>query len=280
MSAARFLLIIFTIVSLSSCSIQKRNYRNGYYFEWANAKKNNTPPHPAANFFIAQHHKNEPLHEIDTLLSHPLKYNAYASIDHKGICLNTSAAATGPKEVCDTVVFHKKKEKNLVCKVVEVTEVEVRYRDCNDTAGGLIVIPKSRVAFIGYGEGKREYFSGQKAFTDPTEYSKRVARDANSSLTWAVISLLLVLAACSAILIDVIVLFLPVISIAGFFTGRFAWKKGRQALEKIDGDVKLKEKFEARARFGKILGLTTAILFVVGAVIAGLYLISSGALTN
>lgn len=274
----RFLLVIFAIASLSSCSLQKRNYRSGYYFEWVKAKKNNNYGTNTPGYTNTKSFDRKATSETEPTISNPLKENIYASAKQKGMQLISPRVML--KENCDTIVFHKKKEKKLICKVVEVTDMEVRYRDCNDTAGGIIVIPKDRVSFIGYGDGKRDFFSGQKAFTDPTQYSKRVALDANSSLTWAIISLLLVLAACSAILIDVMVLFLPVISIAGFFTGRFAWKKGRRALDKIGGDVKLKEKYEARARFGKVLGLTTAILFVVAAVIAGLYLISSGALTN
>jgi len=267
------LLPVLVLFLLFSCSLQKRNYRYGYHLEWLHSKQE-----AVATKQLCEKTVKVPLPKIEIapITVKTAKEPAlYASIS-KGVPLQV-LEFRNPADSCDLIVFHDKKEKSLSCKIIEITDIEVRYRNCNEPDGGTLVLTKTKVSHIQYANGQTEYFSGKRTTTDPAEYEARVKKATGNSIFWSISGALLLPLMAVPYLVSALFSLMwltPFLAILALVLGRYAFKQGRLAMELIGADVSLKEKYEKKARTGKALGLTTAILVVLGAVFFLFYLLS------
>ena len=131
------LLLAFTLL-FTSCSIQKRHYRKGYYVE-TNSNKENTVT------------KNDSTNQI-------IKYADDTSITtsrSKSVLLNKNR-----KHNCDTLIL--KDGNRLVCTINEVTKRSVRFKDCLDSNQIANAIDVEQIALIKFYNGKVKTTSSKK----------------------------------------------------------------------------------------------------------------------
>jgi len=135
-----FVLFIATLIfiSTSSCSVKKRNYRNGYYVSWKHSK-HKAEPLPSKN-------TEKPLEVAPALAS---TGNTLTSISKRTIIDFT--------EECGDSLFFKSGTCTRV-KVYEITATEIRYKRCANLAGPFITVYTSSVLKIKYANGTESSF--------------------------------------------------------------------------------------------------------------------------
>ncbi len=114
-----FYFLFFVLILFSSCSLQKRLYRPGYYWE-------------------------SRTHVI------PAKTELYASVKREPMQIKIE---TG----CDTLFLNNGKQ--IICKVTEVGGENVKFRSCIDTARHEITLNRKNIYFIAFSNGTYEEIS-------------------------------------------------------------------------------------------------------------------------
>lgn len=251
-----FICLSFLLVILNSCSIQKRNYRNGYHVEWKNdvanvkdGKKNNSAeiPEQMAPATVSLLNATSP------------EKNITASLISK----EPEPVFTGNKtflDNCDTLVLRNGDA--ILAKVLEVDPREIKYKNCNNLNGPTYVIEKNKVDYVIYTNGQREDFKIEQAYIadkiggrdDTEEYVMKMAR---TSMIYGIIAFPL----------------LSTYGIGAIVFGLLAIRKSRNAMMLIGKNKIYDKKIINYAQKGTKLGTIAMILgFIVLALIVLLYM--------
>jgi hypothetical protein len=157
--------LLISLIFFSGCSLQKREYRKGYYLHW---KKESAPVTVDKNkvslFKTATAQKREPK------LSE--QYNIEILLASKGNSLFLPAKIISLRDPvkaqdCGDSLFLKDGQATKV-KIIEISGTEIRYRRCDNLNGPVFVAAKTSVSRIRYSNGLVEAFDSAKK-NDPPE---------------------------------------------------------------------------------------------------------------
>lgn len=144
-----FVNIVTIFISVTSCSVEKRHYRNGYNFSLSKLK--NT--HLEKNEVYKNSEKTEvkqiqSLEKVNDLISSTSSELIISKKQEPTYITNTLP------EDCDIVIFKNGNE--IKAKVIEIGLSEIKYKRCDNIEGPLVIINKSDVFKIKYPNGTEE----------------------------------------------------------------------------------------------------------------------------
>ena len=149
------IILLLPILTLFSCSLQKRKYQSGYFLSW---NKN--------NLSIAKNEKQKEFNvqkkEIkfkDISFEKDITTSANNKITK--IFNNTIKNNLAFPDSCDQIIYKDGTEINA--KVTEINTSEIRYKRCDFIDGPTFVEKQNKVFMIKYANGKSEMFKTEKA---------------------------------------------------------------------------------------------------------------------
>lgn len=149
-----FLAVLFF---LSSCSVKKRSYRNGYYVDWV-FHKEKIKKHE--NKSVASKNKTSalPANAVETIVTPNLSVEASAGsvIDNK-VFLPTKPSSIKMENECGDLIFFRNGD-SLKVKILLVTNSEIEYKPCDKQDGPVETAERKEVARIKYLNGTIEDF--------------------------------------------------------------------------------------------------------------------------
>jgi hypothetical protein len=186
-----FLLIVLVGVVCPSCSMQKRNYRQGYYIEGKSKEQS-----------VGKLNQ-------DSGISKPQKNPA----NNSSISYNKNSKSNNS---CDTLLFND--GTNLVCKIEEVTKRSVRYKNCTDNNEASSSIDAELVSSIKFYNGRVRSVSQKEAANN-----KNKPNSNNTLIKASLVNIGLIIAILS-VLLEIALLFslFHVIAIPSFLIISFA----------------------------------------------------------
>ncbi len=149
------IILLFPILTLFNCSLQKRKYQSGYFLSW---NKN--------NLSIA---KNEKQKEFN-VQKNEIKFNEISfekdittSANNKitKIFNNSITNNVAIPDSCDEIIYKDGTE--IKAKITEINTSEIRYKRCDFIDGPTFVEKQNKVFMIKYANGKSEMFKTEKA---------------------------------------------------------------------------------------------------------------------
>jgi Domain of unknown function (DUF4190) len=152
----KYILILLAVLSLYSCSVQKRKYRQGFYISRIDKKQVNTKQ----THSIKRHETVTEKQKVAVIdKASILEPKVIASVDahiepikrHKLLAFKRQAP-----DSFDLIVLRNGEE--VKAKVIEMTSDEVKYKKFNMLNGPLYVTKKSEIFIITYANGTRETF--------------------------------------------------------------------------------------------------------------------------
>lgn len=232
MRSLKYICIFSVALLLLSCSIQKRNFRNGYYVAWkkhphaVKAKealaKQDPLPVILPNIVFSQTNSTALVASVKTSTPHPVFTGTKTYMDN-----------------CDTLYLRKGGE--IAGKVIEINPTEIKYKRCDNLDGPLIVIPKNDVKFIRYTNGTTEEIPYEvvqvKNISQKMEELK-IQRYTENSLWYS--------------LFGIPLCFLGGLGVVFFWFGA---RYGRRAVKAIGTDPKLRALYGKKANIGYLTGL-------------------------
>lgn len=148
--------IILCLFIFSSCTMQKRNYRSGYYVAWKKSNSNIASTHSSKN--KKETDKNKSLTRVVSELQNyePVIIEANAE---NIISLPKKSEKTKLifNDDCGDLLTLRSGDEVKV-KVLEINDKEIKYKRCDNLDGPLITINKSDVFMIKYANGSKEIF--------------------------------------------------------------------------------------------------------------------------
>ena len=169
MRAIKLSYLSFLMLSLflNSCTIEKRVHRPGYFIEWHVFNKNTTETHKPKEKkqHLKQDQQDAAINEIkeDVVVNEtPIGTETSTSKQKSNV---TSPIALNPQieksksqkrflvsvEECDIIYFKNGKE--VMGKVLEIGETQLKYKACENLDGPVIVLNKSEIYLIRYPNG-------------------------------------------------------------------------------------------------------------------------------
>lgn len=148
------LVLVFVAIIFSKCHVMKRTYRNGYYIAWnkksSHLKNDNTLKKEDAEL-------NDIVNYTEPILSEPLLASTEQSIipNKKNIIIEPVAE---PIDSCGDIITLKNGE-DIVAKVLEVSQTNIKYKKCNNLDGPLMVESVDNVFMIKYVNGSKDVFN-------------------------------------------------------------------------------------------------------------------------
>ncbi len=147
---------ILSIIIFSSCTVEKRTYRKGYYVNWHHrndGKKEKALAHNTENAI------QEPSKKETVIVSHNASENALAlaNADEEVIKKAAPRKTIFSKDDCGDMITMKNGDE-LKVKVIEINDKEIKYKRCDNLDGPLITVNKSDVFMIKYANGTKEVF--------------------------------------------------------------------------------------------------------------------------
>lgn len=167
-------LFVFMVL-LSSCSLQKRHYRNGYNLQW------NKDAEQLAVNTEANSEETKKLQPID-----PGSVDLTASLRGADILLppkepalfneniNNSVQKCLAAEECDVIIQRNGKE--IKVKVLEVKTKSIKYTNCDDAAAVEKVMKKAEVSKIVYSNGSEEIFADKSANDEDLTTEEKIVK--------------------------------------------------------------------------------------------------------
>lgn len=153
------ILRLLIVIVLNSCSIKKREYRPGFYFSSLSKNKKHTSKEVVktkqekiAKIATAKNddHNSVNLPPLDVLAS--VQDQIYLAATLKPLKpFITKDSGCGD-------VLTLKKGSEVVVKVLEINETQIKYKRCDNLDGPLIIIYKNDVYSIKYRNGYIEHF--------------------------------------------------------------------------------------------------------------------------
>lgn len=166
-----YLCAVLALVVLTSCSIQRRNYRSGFYIDWKNStaqkevtrkeNKQSLVPRSSAvtEVFVDKNSSRE---------------NITASLNETEIIPVFTKTKTYIDN-CDTIIFRDGTE--VLAKVIEIGVTEIKYKNCDNQSGPTYVVDKNKVQFIVYSNGKVEQFKVEQQPSIANKYNENESSD-------------------------------------------------------------------------------------------------------
>jgi hypothetical protein len=156
MKSFKLLIALTLITAFSSCTIQKRLYRNGYSVHWNSINKS------SESDFINN--------EIERSVSELKEENAdFVSTSNEIVIIEKAVISlknenpelkkvqsknTIDPTKCDVILLKNGEE--ISAKVLEITPTEVKYKRCDNLEGPTTTIYKSSIFSITYANGSKE----------------------------------------------------------------------------------------------------------------------------
>ncbi len=152
------------LLLITNCTVQKRHYRKGYEVSFNKTKTNTAKKEHALT-------KNTEL----------LGNNDY-ELNNKELTNEVTATTenriTEPKKTFKTLIVEKRtsdscdviKLRNgttVTAKVLEINATEIKYKNCNNINGPLMIIDKNTAQSITYGNGFNEEFTATEKPIEP-----------------------------------------------------------------------------------------------------------------
>lgn len=156
----RNIVLILTFLVISSCSVQKRHYTNGYYISWS-AKQKQASVHSKTKevYTVANQHNNTT--SVDAPEA-PQNLDASASYKLSSNDLKSKASRFFPPEdSCDVLIFKDGSEVKV--KVTEVGLNDIKYKRCNNLDGPNHISRKNEIFMIKYANGTKEVVKSEAA---------------------------------------------------------------------------------------------------------------------
>ena len=150
------IILLLPILTLFSCSLQKRKYQSGYFLSW---NKN--------NLSIAKNEKQKGFNvqkkEIKFKdISFEKDITASANNKVTKIFNNSITNNVAFPDSCDKIIYKDGTE--IMAKITEINTSEIRYKRCDFIDGPTFVEKQNKVFMIKYANGKSEMFKTEKAF--------------------------------------------------------------------------------------------------------------------
>lgn len=233
------------LIFLFGCTMEKRVHRDGYSFQWIKSKE---APQKLQMRSEAR--------RIDTTVSssESFGYSLTASNSLDVVEIQKSRQKNMPvlkslvasSELCDVLTL--KNGNDMLVKVVEIGINEIKYKDCDNLDGPVVIVPKADVFRIKYSNGKVETFTSNKEPSQVESYQEKVAAS-NPGTTVNVLAILSLVSGILAILV-------AIIPILGWLFGALGVLFGLMAIMTIKNNP---EKFK-----GKGLAIAGAICGAAG----------------
>jgi len=244
------LLFFISLLFLTSCIIQKRNYTKGYFVQWKNSCIN-TKENTLQTYRNAKK-KNKP---ETVLLPSPSE-----TLQNKNVSLNVSASIlqikkpnpvfTGTKtfiDNCDTIVFRDSIK--IKAKVIEITQDQIKYKKCNNPDGPIFSVSKSKIAYVKYTNGQQEDFTAEK-----------VANGLSYIQQQELLQELIGKKATTTVVFSILSFFLLYFGIALAF---FTIIKAKKTLSLIKKNPPANPQFVRRAKIGLVIALIAFSLILI-----------------
>ncbi len=157
------LLLIALVVLYSSCSLQKRHYRQGFYVS-------NMGKEQISN----KNTKDSSISHLDSSKVRSISLNKNSKYNHN----------------CDTLLLND--GNTLLCKIEQVSKRSVRFKDCNDSNQVLSSIDAELVSSIKFYNGREKEISNNNP-RRKTQENKNLIKGhlANTGFLLAIVALLL-----------------------------------------------------------------------------------------
>jgi hypothetical protein len=244
------ILILFPLILLVACNVQKRKYQKGFYVDWHNKTQQKEKTNSVS---LSTETKPVVAKEIhpETVTTEPLDLAASVSNGVQEFKFEKNTwLKRSPEDSCDVIVYKDGSE--IKSKVQEITTNEIKYKRCDAMDGPMYVSKKSEVFMIKYANGTREIIKAEaqeiKTYVPPERGSrterlrKRQTHPlAIAALVFGILSLVtgyigLILLLGVATEIGLIPLVLSLISaIAAVTSGRIALKAIKEAPDVFKG---------------------------------------------
>jgi hypothetical protein len=204
-----FLSVIILSIVYSSCSIQKRNYRDGYFIDWhaSSANKTNTlaiESNSENNIetldqsleskaqsklrnsvdCIEKAYLPKPINNIgDSKTYNQSQQSLFADIKISSVSRNSRSELD-----CDVIVMRNGDEINA--KVLEVTPTEIKYKKCVEGNAVVYTKLKSDVFQIKYADGSKDFMGIEKDASEVTDENKKTHWGAITGMVTGILGVL------------------------------------------------------------------------------------------
>lgn len=146
-----YIFLAALLLITGSCTLQKRNYQKGYYVNWLHKKTGHTTAkisndernNDVAKKTVSNHENSEPL------------IVSQNSSNDKPIFSDTKKAFIPLKDTCGDRILYKNGEE-VLAKVIEITDNQIKYKRCDNLSGPLFVVTKQKIELIIYNNGVKE----------------------------------------------------------------------------------------------------------------------------
>ena len=156
-------LVCVTLILCISCSVKKRKYQKGYFVEWKNLHSGSAQSKKCAPVNLIGDEKR---HESLTTFKGIESYATKAVYKPNSFCQQECILLKGG-DSCDVVRL--KDSSQLNCKVLEVSESIIRYRQCDSKKNKVKRISKAKISYINYFNGTSE----QIVYVKPVKKKKK-----------------------------------------------------------------------------------------------------------
>ena len=170
-----FSMLLFTVATITNCTVQKRSYRNGYYVSWN--KKTIQPVK------VAKHVEAKSKETFIKTIPETVKINAAQSqgpllasvkkyVKSEVKRLNIKPLKLVEDSCGDVITLRDGSD--ITVKVMEISSKVIKYKRCDNLGGPLIVVNIENVFMIKYTSGDKEVFK--------IDEKKEVVQNGNSEI--------------------------------------------------------------------------------------------------
>ena len=163
MKSFKLLITLALITSFTSCTVQKRLYRNGYSVHW-NSLNKSTKSDVVNNEFenSVSELKEENSDFVSTSNEIIIQEKKVVNLKNENPELkkNQSEKTIDPPK-CDLILLKNGEE--ISVKVLEISPTEVKYKRCDNLEGPTITINKLSILSISYSNGSKEVIKAENS---------------------------------------------------------------------------------------------------------------------
>lgn len=161
--------IIFTLILVSSCTVQKRLHNRGVHVVWHKTYKNKGVESNNKNFeenkisSVKQTEQNQVEEITSNIISTVNEDNGIIASNEEFLPLTQQSKRpliSNPNVECDLIILRNGKE--ILGKVIEVNNEDIKYRSCDNLDGPIYSIYVDVVLMIRYVNGKKDVFDQEQ----------------------------------------------------------------------------------------------------------------------
>lgn len=142
------ILLLLVGIVVSSCSLQKRRYTDGYYVQWHKSK---TAPASKTEPSLS---KEEPESKTSASNAHDVLLTSVENSLNPIELQRPKLFSAAPEDSCDILIFKDGSE--VKAKILEVGINEIKYKRCSNLEGPNHISRKSEIFMIKYANGTKE----------------------------------------------------------------------------------------------------------------------------